>query len=114
MKTVSATEAKNRLGAFLGEVARGEDDVVIASHGKPTAVLISYEVYRELREIQDRLRRQEAMEALWQLRKEVRARNQDLTSEEADAIAEEITDEAMANILARARKRWRSKLEDQR
>jgi hypothetical protein len=54
------------------------------------------------------------MEALWQLRKEVRARNQDLTSEEADAIAKEITDEAMANILARARKRWRSKLEDQR
>jgi prevent-host-death family protein len=106
MKTVSATEAKNRLGSFLGTVARGEDDVVIETHGKPTAVLISYEAYRELREIQDRQRRREAMEALRQLQTEVRARNQDLSSEEADAIADEIADEAMARVVARARLLW--------
>ncbi len=106
MKTVSATEAKNRLGTFIGEVARGGDDVVIENHGKPTAVLISYEVYRDLREVQDRQRRREAMDALWRLRDEVQARNQDLTEEEADAIADEIADEAMSRVVARARLRW--------
>jgi prevent-host-death family protein len=103
--TVSATEAKNRLGTIIGRVSRGEDDVVIENHGKPTAVLISYELYRELREAQDRLRRREAMDALWRLRDEVRARNQDLTEEEADAIAEDVGREAIANVMARARRR---------
>jgi prevent-host-death family protein len=104
MKTVSATEAKNRLGTFLGEVSRGENDVIIESHGKPTAVLLSYEAYRQLRELQDRQRRQEAMAAIWRLREEVRAKNQDLTEEEADAIAEDVGREAIANVIARARR----------
>ena len=104
MKTVSATEAKNRLGAFLGEVSRGENDVIIESHGKPTAVLLSYEAYRQFRELQDRQRRRDSMEALRQLRAEVRARNLDLTEEEADAIADDVGREAIANIMARARR----------
>ena len=103
MKTVSATEAKNRLGTFLGEVSRGETEVIIENHGKPTAVLLSYEAYRQLRELQDRQRRREAMDALRQLRAEVRARNLDLTEEEADAIADDVGREAIANVMARAR-----------
>jgi prevent-host-death family protein len=106
MKTISATEAKNRLGSFLGAVSRGGDEIVIESHGKPTAVLISYDVYREFREMQDRQRRQEAIDALWRLRDEVQAKNRDLTAEEADAIADEIADEAMSRVVARARLRW--------
>ena len=102
MKTVSATEAKNRLGAFLGEVSRGEDEVVIATHGKPTAVLLSYEAYHEFRELKDQKRRREAMDVLWRLREEVRAKNQDLTEEEADAIAEDVGREAIANVMARS------------
>jgi prevent-host-death family protein len=105
MKTVSATEAKNRLGAFLGEVSRGEGDVVIESHGKPTAVLVSYDDYRALREAQDEQRRREAMEGLRRLRDEVRARNQDLSEEEADAIAEDVGREAIARVMARIRER---------
>lgn len=110
MKTVSATEAKNRLGAFLGEVSRGEDEVIIENHGKPTAVLLSYEVYRELREAQDRQRRRDAMEAIWRLRDEVRARNQDLTEEEADAIADDVGREAILNVMARARRQREERL----
>lgn len=106
MKTISALEAKDRLETFIGEVSRGEEDVVIEDHGEPTAVLISYQMYRELREAQDRQRRREAIDELWRLREEVRARNQDLTEEEADAIADEIADEAMTRVVARARSGW--------
>ncbi len=109
MKTISATEAKNRLGTFLGEVSRGEEDVVIESHGKPTAVLVSYESYQAFRDSQDRQRRMEAMDQLRRLRAEVRSRNQDLTVEDTDAIAEEIVSEAMTNVVARARMRWRER-----
>lgn len=104
MKSVSAREAKNRLGAFVGAVARDEDAIVIESHSRPTAVLLSNEVYRELRELQQHQRR-EAMETLWRLRDEVRARNQDLAEEGADAIAEDVSREAIANIIARARRK---------
>ena len=104
MRTVSATEAKNRLGAYLREVQRGEGDVIIESHGRPTAVLISYDAYRELRAVQEKQRRQEAMEALWRLRDEVRARNQDLSEEEADAIADEVGREAIARVMERAKR----------
>lgn len=104
MRTVSATEAKNRLGAYLGEVQRGEGEVVIESHGRPTAVLISYDAYREFRAVQDKQRRREAMEALWRLRDEVRARNEDLSEEEADAIADEIGREAIARVMERAKR----------
>lgn len=110
MKTVSATEAKNRLGAFLREVSRGENDVIIESHGKPTAVLLSYETYRQFRELQDRQRRRDAMEALRQLRAEVRARNLDLTEEEADAIADDVGREAIANVMSRARRQGDQRL----
>lgn len=105
MKTVTATEAKNRLGSYLGDVSRGEGDVVIENHGKPMAVLVSYDDYRDLREVQVRQRRREAMEELRRLRAEVRAVNQDLTEEEADAIAEEIGSEAIARVMERNRRR---------
>ena len=104
MKTVTATEAKNRLGAFLRAVSRGEGAVAIENHGKPTAVLISHDDYRDFREAHDRLRRMQAMEELRRLRQEVRADNQDLGEEEADAIAEELSTEAITRVLERNRR----------
>jgi prevent-host-death family protein len=104
MKTVTATEAKNRLGAFLRAVSRGEGAVAIENHGKPTAVLISHDDYRDYREAYDRQRRMQAMAELRQLRHGLRARNQDLTEEEADAIAEELSTDAITSVLERNRR----------
>lgn len=105
VKTVSATEAKNRLGAYVGAVVRGEGDIVIENHGKPAAVLVSYEEYRALREAAEYRRRREAMEGLRRLREEVRARNLDLSEEEVDAIADDVGREAIARVVARIRAR---------
>jgi uncharacterized protein len=103
MKTVSATEAKNRLGALIGDVVGGDGDVIIENHGTPRAVLVSYAHYRELLDARENQKRREAMDALWRLRAEVRAKNEDLDEEAADRLIEEIGAEVNARISARIR-----------
>ena len=104
-KTVSATEAKNRLGGLLGDVAEGNADVIIENFGRVRAVIVSAESYQELVAARERKRREEAMDALWKLREEVRAQNQDLDNDAAEAIAEEISQEAVARIIEHNRRR---------
>lgn len=49
-KLVSATEIKNRLGDYLGEVTRRRKPLLIEKHGKPVAVLVDVEQWRRLEE----------------------------------------------------------------
>lgn len=105
MKTVSATEAKNRLGALIAEVAGGAGDIIIENHGAPRAALISYEAYMEMLEVRERERRRAAVDALRQLRKEVRARNQDLDEEAADRLIQEAVDDVRARIWRERQRR---------
>ena len=105
MKTVSATEAKNRLGALLGELKNGTDAIVIEHHGRPRAVIVSAEEWTLLNDARTRLRRQEAWERIRQLAEEVGARNADLTVEEAEALADEIGNEAKRRLVERLDRR---------
>lgn len=43
LKTVPATEIKNRFGDYLGEVVHGKRPLLIERHGKPVAVLVKFE-----------------------------------------------------------------------
>lgn len=49
---ISITEARTRLNAIVDDVARDGEPVVIANHGRPRAVVISWEQYQRLRELQ--------------------------------------------------------------
>ena len=51
MKTVSATEIKNRLGQYLARVA--VEPVAVEKNGRPVAVLLSFEEYELLRRSDD-------------------------------------------------------------
>lgn len=51
MKTVSATEIKNRLGRYLGRVA--VEPVAIEKNGRPVAVLLAIEEYEQLQRSDD-------------------------------------------------------------
>ena len=51
MKTVSATEIKNRLGRYLARVA--VEPVAIEKNGRPVAVLLSSEEYELLQRSDD-------------------------------------------------------------
>lgn len=51
VKTVSATEIKNRLGQYLARVA--VEPVTIEKNGRPAAVLLSFEDYELLQRSDD-------------------------------------------------------------
>ena len=51
VKTVSATEIKNRLGQYLARTA--VEPVVIEKNGRPVAVLLSFEEYELLQRSDD-------------------------------------------------------------
>lgn len=93
-RAVSANEAKNRLGSLLRYVSEG-DEVIVESHGKPKAVIMSIAAYEEIQTLREQKRRAEALEQLRTLRAEVRVRNQDLTDEHATALAERFSHELL-------------------
>ena len=97
-KTVSSTEAKNRLGAIIGWVLQHNDEVIVESRGEPKVVVIPFEEYEELKELKEQARRREALEALRRLRQTVLERNRDLTPEEADALADRFSREVVEDL----------------
>jgi len=97
-KTVSATEAKNRLGAIIGWVLQNKDEVIVESRGEPKVVVVPFSEYERLKGIREQVRRQEALAKLEKLREKVRARNQDLSGEEADALADRFSREIIEDM----------------
>ncbi len=98
-KTVSATEMQNRFGTIADWAVESEDDVIVESRGTPKVVLISFAEYQKLRQWREQERRQEVLQRIRALRGEVRARNQDLSEEAADALAEEIREETVRRMV---------------
>jgi prevent-host-death family protein len=98
-KTVSATEMQNRFGTIADWAVESEDDVIVESRGTPKVVLISFAEYQKLRQWREQERRQEVLQRIRALREEVRARNQDLTDESADALAEEIREKTLRRMV---------------
>lgn len=95
---VSSTEAKNRLGSLIGWVAETRDAVIVANHGEPVAVLMSFAEYVELLTLREKARRASILERVRALRQESLARNQALTPEEGDALAERFAREVIENM----------------
>ena len=98
-KTISASEAKNRFGAIVDWAVQSQDDVIVESRGDPKVVIISYESYQEVERLRKDAQRQAALARLGRLRDEVRARNQDLTSEEADALIDRFSSEVATEMV---------------
>lgn len=100
-KTVSAHEAKNRLGSLFGYVNDQDDEVIVENHGKPKAVIMSYAAYEEVQALREQKRRADALERLRRLHERVAARNQDLTEDDAIAIADRVSHELIDDLAAR-------------
>lgn len=97
-KAVSANEAKNRLGSLLGYVSEQGDEVIVESHGKPKAVIMSISAYEEVQALREHKRRAEALSQLRALRADVRTRNQDLTKEHATALADRFSHDLIDDL----------------
>jgi len=98
-KAVSATEAKNRFGSLVGWVTDEDDEVIVERQGRPRAVIMSIAEYEKVQELREQRRREEALATLRRLRAQIQARNQDLTVEEADAIADRATRDAIQGLI---------------
>jgi prevent-host-death family protein len=96
---ISATEAKNRFGALIAQVAETGETVVVERQGRPRAAIVEIEEYRRLRGLDEEKRWQEAVERIRQLQTEISAGFSDLTEEQVDQLAQEIRDEAMAAVV---------------
>src|SRR5437868_5596503 len=97
-RTVSASEAKNRLGSIVGWVLENEDEVIVESHGAPRVVIVSYAEYEKMKALKEQDRRRESLERLRKLRDRVMAQNKDLTPEEGDALADRFSHEIIEDM----------------
>lgn len=95
---VSVSQARKQLSAMLRWTREQGDDVIIENRGRPEAVIIPVEDYELLQSARERKRRSDLMAELTALAEEVRSQNLDLAEEKADAIAEEISRDAIQSL----------------
>lgn len=104
-RIVSSSEAQNNFGAMVQWAEDNSEGVIVERRGKPTAALISYGEYQAMMRLKEQERKRKAFEALETLRKQIAARNQDLTEEEAYRLAgfsEEVIQELLESERALA------------
>jgi len=106
--TVTATEAKARLGELMRRAIDRGDNIIIESRGKPQVALVPYAEYKELQKLKQRAKREEALAQLRELAREVQAQNQDLSEDEAANIVDELTREAIESLAAQGKVRFES------
>jgi prevent-host-death family protein len=107
-RTVTATEAKARLGELMRRAVDTGDAIIVESRGQPQVVLVPYDEYQELQRLKERARREAALAQLRELAREVQAQNQDLSEAEAERVADELTREAIDSLAAQGKIRFES------
>ena len=104
-KTISVSEAKNKLSAMLKWAVENQEEVVVESRGRPKAVILSYAEYKYFLSLREKEQRQAAIKRLQGLAAANQSLNQDLTPEEAleDAyqkIRKDLADDLLSYVLA--------------
>lgn len=98
-KTISVSEAKNNLSAMLKWAVANRDEVIVESHGRPKAVILPYEEYETFLSLREKERRRDALRRLQKVAASVQGRSQDLTPEEAESLADEVTRETIDRMI---------------
>lgn len=104
-RTVSSNEAKQHWGAMMKAASEGED-VIVESHGKPKAVVISPGAFEELRQARERQRREEAIQWLEDFEASYDGRNDDLTDEQIEELANRAAHEIFDELAAEGKLRF--------
>lgn len=99
VKTLSSNEVKQRWGAVMGSVSRGEGEVIVESHGKPKVAVISYEEFERLKTLRKKQRDAEALAELQRISEEIGNRNDDLTQEQIDELANRFSHELILDLV---------------
>lgn len=86
-KTVTATEAKNRLGALMTEVRKTDEPVIVELRGRPEIAIITAEQLKDFEALKRKRRGEEALAELWAIQASAGDRNRDLSEEQAMELA---------------------------
>ena len=105
-KTLSSNEAKQQWGSVMSAVSNDGTEVIIESHGKPKAVVISYDEYQGLQQLRERQRRAKALEEFRALSEHIGDRNSDLTDEEIDELADRFAHEVFEDLAREGKIRF--------
>lgn len=95
VRTISATEAKVNFGAVTQRVIDDGEPVVVENHGQPRVAIVPVQQLDRLAELEEQERRRVWLERARALRARVREKNQDLTDQQAEQIADEIVRDAV-------------------
>jgi len=107
LKTMSSNEVKQRWGSVMSTVAEPNDAVIVESHGKPRAAVISFERFEKLRELEQKEKRERALRTLREIQTQYDGRNDDLTDEEIAELAVRAGREINRAVADRHRARFK-------
>lgn len=105
-KRVSASEAKTRFGALVDWSVQNQRGVVVEKHGEPKAVIMPYGNYQEFLDLKRKADQKKALETFRQLRKDVQARNPNLTEEKAQTFATDFANEVMTAVIEKRQQKY--------
>lgn len=103
---VSISEAKARLSRFVEQTAEEDEQIVIESHGNPKAVLIPYRDYAQFLAWQETRRRQQALDELQALKRQIQARNADISTQDGEDLADLYAREVIDGMIAEGKVRY--------
>lgn len=98
-KKVSVSEARKSLSSILQWIVDSSEVVTVESRGKPKVAILSYTEYQEFLAFREQARRKEALRQLQELMERMWARNADLTSDEVEQLADEISRETIQRMI---------------
>jgi prevent-host-death family protein len=104
-RTVSSNDAKQHWGAMIKAANSGEA-VIVESHGKPKAVLISPELYEEVQQAKELNRREAGMQMLREIEERYDGRNDDLTDAEIEELANRASHEIFEELATEGKLRF--------
>ncbi len=107
-RTISVSEAKNQLSAVLDWAVDNCDEVIIESRGEPKAIIVPYGAYQEFLALREQARRQKALRELELLAEQIWAQMDDLSEDEVEQLAGEISHETMERMIKEGKVRFQS------
>lgn len=99
-KTVNLTQAKAKLSELVNWATQNDDQVIIQKRGKATAAIVPIEYVELIKAEIEQRKRARAIKKLQRIAKQVQARNADLTSEQAEELADKFTREVIDDMVA--------------
>lgn len=105
-KAVSAREASNRFAALLRWSVKNKGEVVVETQGQPQVVIMPFGDYQQFTKLRHEARRQHAIAELKRLRKQVQARNKDLTEAETEKLALRFSRDVLKAVIKKRRAKY--------